>query len=124
MSRVNNMETFRGELEKIENKYRELTGREMAKIYRPPEGRFSEKNLMFATELGYKTVFWSFAYADWDNKNQPDPEKAKEKILSSTHNGAIILLHPTSETNAIMLKDLLDEWKKQGYRFETLDKIP
>lgn len=124
MSRITDKETFKKELEKLETVYKDKTGNDMAKIYRPPEGRFSETNLKHATELGYKTVFWSFAYADWDNNNQMPASKAKEKILSATHNGAVILLHPTSAVNAEIMSDLIKEWKAQGYRFETVDKLP
>ena len=95
----------------------------MAKYYRPPEGRFTERNMKFAKELGYKTIFWSFAYADWDNNNQPDPTEAIELIMENTHNGAIILLHPTSKTNADILGTLIDNWRKEGYRFGTLDEL-
>ena len=124
MSRITEKETFRSEIEKLEVIYRDATGRELAKIYRPPEGRFSELNLLHATELGYKTVFWSFAYADWDNKNQMSEEEAIKRILDGTHNGAIILLHPTSETNAKIMSRLIGEWKREGYSFETLDNLP
>ena len=124
MSRITDPDTFRVEMEKLENIYRDATGRELAKIYRPPEGRFSEVNLLHATELGYKTVFWSFAYADWDNKNQMSEEEAVGRIKEGTHNGAIILLHPTSETNAKIMSRLIREWKQEGYRFETLDNLP
>ncbi len=123
MSRITEKSTLECELTALEKLYEEKTGCKMAKIYRPPEGRFSEINLLHATELGYKTVFWSFAYEDWDNSKQMSEEKAKEKLLSGTHNGAIILLHPTSSTNAAILGDMIKEWKKQGYRFETLDKL-
>ena len=92
-------------------------------FYRPPEGRFSEANLKTASEMGCKTVFWSFAYADWDNRNQMSPEKAMKKVLSHTHNGEVILLHPTSATNAEILDPLLTEWEKQGYRFGTLYEL-
>ncbi len=124
MSRVTEKSTLERELGALEKLYNEKTGYTMAKIYRPPEGRFSELNLLYATELGYKTVFWSFAYDDWDNSRQMAPQKAKEKLLAGTHNGAIILLHPTSATNAQILGDVIKEWKAQGYRFETLDKLP
>ena len=124
MSRVTEKSTLERELSALEKLYTDKTGYTMAKIYRPPEGRFSELNLIHATELGYKTVFWSFAYDDWDNNRQMSPEKAKEKILSGIHNGAIVLLHPTSATNAQILGDVIRELKGQGYRFETLDKLP
>ena len=95
----------------------------MSKYYRPPEGRFTEQNLKLAQEMGYSTVFWSFAYADWDNNKQPSAEYALKKILSNVHNGAVILLHPTSSTNAKIMPQLIDSLKSSGYRFGTLDEL-
>lgn len=123
MSKVTDKAAFESELEKLEQIYQEYTGHDMAKYYRPPEGKFSELNLIHAEELGYKTIFWSFAYADWDNEKQMPREKAMEKILTGTHNGEVLLLHPTSATNAEILPDLIREWKKMGYRFGTLDEL-
>ncbi len=91
--------------------------------FRPPEGCFDTALLREAQTAGYKTVFWSFAYADWDNGKQPDPATAKRKIFDNLHNGAVILLHPTSATNAAILGDVLREIKAQGYRFGTLDEL-
>lgn len=91
--------------------------------YRPPEGCFDEAMLREAQTAGYKTVFWSFAYADWDNGRQPDPAAAKRRILDNLHNGAVILLHPTSATNAAILGDVLWEMKALGYRFGSLDEL-
>ena len=88
-----------------------------------PEGKFSEQSMKYANELGYKTVFWSFAYADWDNARQPSPEAAKKKILDNVHNGEVMLLHPTSATNAEILGDIIRELKSQGFRFGTLDEL-
>lgn len=107
----------------LEKLCEEKTGCAMSKYFRFPEGRFSEEALACAQELGYQTIFWSFAYADWDNDKQPDPERAKKKILENTHNGAVILLHPTSATNAAILPDLIREWKAAGYTFGTLDEL-
>ena len=76
-----------------------------------------------AKQLGYKTVFWSLAYADWDNAKQPSREYAISKLLSRTHNGAVILLHATSKTNSEILDDLLTEWKNQGYTFASIDTL-
>lgn len=116
-------EQFKEELTKLETILRDTAGVECAKFYRPPEGRFNEANLKTAYEMGYKTVFWSLAYADWDNDKQPEPEKAKQLLLANTHNGAVILLHPTSKTNADILDALLTEWENQGYRFGTLNEL-
>ena len=114
---------FRAELTRLEDVLREKAGVECAKFYRPPEGRFNEKNLDTASSMGYKTVFWSLAYADWDNEKQPEPEKSKQLLLSNTHNGAVVLLHPTSKTNADILDALLTAWEAQGYRFGTLSEL-
>lgn len=103
--------------------FEEKTGRPMPRYYRPPEGRYDETSLSVAQSLGYKTIFWSFAYADWDNAKQPDPKAAIKRVLDNTHNGAVILLHPTSATNAQILPELLRAWKAEGYRFGTLDEL-
>lgn len=123
MAKVTNRTEFEKELYGLEQLFTEKTGQRMQKIYRPPEGRFSEENLQLLEELGYKTVFWSFAYADWDNEKQMSPEAAKKKILDGTHNGEILLLHPTSATNAAILGDLIDAWREMGYTFATLDAL-
>lgn len=116
-------EEFTAEIKKLEDVCREKTGKELSRFYRPPEGKFDETSLKFAQELGYKTVFWSFAYADWDNNSQMSPEKAKNKILDNVHNGEIMLLHPTSATNAQILSEIIRELKSQGYRFGSLDEL-
>lgn len=123
MSRGLNIDSFRDELEALETLYTEVTGKQMAKYFRPPEGKFSKETLEFASQLGYKTVFWSFAYADWDNGAQMDQNAAKSKILDNIHNGAIILLHPTSATNAAILGDIIKKLKIKGYTFGMLDEI-
>ena len=114
---------FKAELEKLECVCQEYTGKQLSCYYRPPEGVFDEASLSYAQELGYKTVFWSFAYPDWDNGKQMSPEAAKRKIIDNAHNGEIMLLHPTSETNAIILKDVICELKSMGYRFGSLDEL-
>ena len=116
-------EEFIRELGTMERVCRVMTGSEIARYYRPPEGKFSRDNLMWAEEMGYRTVFWSCAYADWDNGRQMEPDAAKEKLLSGTHNGEVLLLHPTSSTNAAILADLIRAWRDMGYRFGTLDEL-
>ncbi len=111
------------ELKRLEKICLEKAGKEMSKYYRPPEGKFDEASIKIIDELGYKTVFWSFAYADWDNDRQMSAESAKKKILENIHNGEIMLLHPTSSTNAEILGDVIRELKSQGYRFGTLDEL-
>ena len=123
MTTMQSREAFAAELAALEEAYTALTGEQMAKYYRPPEGRFNRENLVWAKELGYKTVFWSFAYADWDNAKQPDPDAAVEKILANVHNGGVILLHPTSSTNAAILGRVITTLKQEGWRFGSLDEL-
>ena len=118
-----NKEDIIKEIQALENAYTELTGKQMAKYFRPPEGTFDKESLIIVQECGYKTVFWSFAYADWDNQKQMSAQAAKNKILENLHNGEIMLLHPTSATNAAVLREVIQEIKSMGYRFGSLDEI-
>lgn len=88
-------------------------------LFRFPKGEFSEQALGIVNELGYKSVFWSFAYADWDTQNQVDETKAFTTICESTHPGEILLLHAVSQTNADILPKVIDDIRQQGYEFTT-----
>ena len=123
MSQLSDKEAFSKELTDLEKLYFDTTGKEMPKFYRPPQGIYSQENLRYAKELGYKTVFWSLAYVDWNNDKQPTKDYAFSKLLPRTHNGAVVLLHSTSQTNAEILDELLTKWEASGYRFETIDKL-
>ena len=111
------------DLKDLEVAYHNLTGKEISKYFRFPEGRFSESCIKHINSLGYKSVFWSFGYADWDNNNQVNPARATELIINNTHSGEVILLHPTSSTNAEILGNLIDRWRGMGYTFGTLDEL-
>ena len=86
-------------------------------LFRPPKGEYSELSLAVTGDLGYKTVLWSFAYADWDTDNQPDPAESLQKLIDRAHPGAIYLLHSVSETNCEILGDFIDEMIAEGYTF-------
>ena len=123
MSKLSDKAAFQKELKDLETLFRSVTGKEMPKYYRPPQGIYSQKNLEMAKELGYKTVFWSLAYADWNNDAQPTKEQAFGKLLPRIHNGAVVLLHSTSKTNAEILNELLTAWEDMGYRFASLEEL-
>ena len=123
MSKLSSKEAFTKELTDLENLFQEVTGKELPKYYRPPQGIYSEENLKMARELGYKTVFWSLAYVDWKNDAQPTAETAFQKLLPRTHPGAVVLLHSTSRTNAQILEELIGKWKEEGYTFGTLEDL-
>lgn len=123
MSKISDPAAFTKELQDLEALFKQVTGQEMPRYYRPPQGIYSEKNLKMAQELGYKTVFWSLAYVDWKNDAQPTAADAFAKLLPRIHNGAVVLLHSTSRTNAEILDELLTRWEEMGYSFGTLDEL-
>lgn len=123
MSKISTQESFQEELSGVENIYKEITGKEMTKFYRPPQGIYSTLNLSMAQELGYHTFFWSLAYVDWYQDDQPDPQEAIDKLTRRIHPGAIVLLHSTSSTNAQILDELLTKWEEMGYSFHSLEEL-
>ena len=123
MSKLSDKDAFAKELTDLETLYKEITGKDMEKYYRPPQGIYSEKNLKMAQELGYKTVFWSLAYVDWLQDDQPTRQQALNKLLPRMHPGAVLLLHSTSQTNAEILDELLTTWEAEGYRFASIAEL-
>lgn len=123
MSGISTKEAFQKQLKDVEALYKDATGNEMTKFYRPPQGIYSTTNLTMAKELGYSTFFWSLAYVDWIQDQQPSREEAFQKLLARIHPGAIVLLHNTSSTNGLILDDLLTKWEEMGYRFCSLKEL-
>ena len=123
MSRISDPAAFQKELEDLEQLYEQTVGEPMQKYYRPPQGIYSEENLRQAKNLGYKTVFWSLAYVDWKNDDQPTAQAAFNKLLPRIHPGAVVLLHSTSKTNAAILDELLTRWEDMGYRFAPIQEL-
>lgn len=123
MATITDFEKFKEEILSVEKAYKEVTGKEMPKYFRPPMGKFSEQSLKYTQDLGYSSVFWSFAYVDWYNDKQPTHEFAKDKIYTRTHPGAIVLLHPNSKTNTEILDEVITHWEEEGYKLETLDHL-
>lgn len=116
-------EKFYEEMSGVEELYKEITGKEMTKYYRPPQGKYDVENLKLAKERGYKTFFWSLAYVDWNVDAQPTKEEAFDKLLTRIHPGAVVLLHNTSKTNGEILDELLSKWEEMGYTFGKLGDI-
>lgn len=123
LPQISSMDAFQKELQDVEELYTSLTGEPMTKFYRPPRGIYSTENLSMAKELGYSTFFWSLAYVDWIQDQQPSREEAFQKLLTRIHPGAIVLLHNTSSTNAEILDELLTKWKEMGYEFHSLKEL-
>lgn len=123
LPQISSMDAFQKELQDVEELYTSLTGEAMTKFYRPPRGIYNTENLSMAKELGYSTFFWSLAYVDWIQDQQPSREEAFQKLLTRIHPGAIVLLHNTSSTNAEILDELLTKWEEMGYEFHSLKEL-
>ena len=123
MSAISDLDAFRKELESLEALYFETTGQTMPRFYRPPQGKYSVENLKMTQALGYETILWSLAYVDWYVDDQPTAQQAYGKLLPRIHDGAIVLLHSTSATNAAILDELLGKWEAMGYRFAPLTEL-
>lgn len=124
MDTIHDEAKFNAEFSGVEKIFEEVTGKKISKFFRPPMGSYSEQSLYRTAALGYRSIFWSFAYVDWDPQKQPTHEDAKKQILQRTHNGEIILLHPQGKTNAEILDELIKEWTSKGYEFKTLEDLP
>lgn len=120
MSKISDQASFQKEMDDVSSLFLQITGKELDHYYRPPQGKYSTENLKMAKEMGYKTFFWSLAYVDWEQDNQPSREEAFEKLLGRIHPGAIVLLHSTSKTNGKILDELLTKWEEMGYTFKPL----
>ena len=111
------------DLKKLESLYYEVTGKEMIKVVRPPEGTFSEESLKVTDELGYTTLFWSIAYVDWIESDTRGWEYAYQNVVGRIHNGAIILMHPVSKDNLEALPKIIDDLKKENFTFESITSL-
>ena len=123
MDKIGDRATFERELSDVAAAYEQLVGQAMPQYYRPPRGVYAEQNLAMAQALGYRTVFWSLAYVDWKQDAQPTKAEAFDKLLGRVHNGAVVLLHSTSATNAEILDELLTKWEEMGYRFAPISEL-
>lgn len=112
----------RSEIDTVHQLVKNLTGKEM-KHFRPPYGQFNGRVLELASQQGYTTVFWSMAYRDWDVDNQPGAEATYRHVMDYVHEGAVILLHNVSSSNAEALARIIKDLKAQGYRFASLEDV-
>lgn len=116
-------EQIKTELDKVNVQVRELTGQKEMIYLRPPRGIFSERVLAVSKQVGYTNVFWSVAYKDWDVNAQRGRDYAYSSVIKQLHPGAIILLHSVSKDNTEALGSIIDEARRQGYEFKSLDEL-
>ncbi|MFD0958265.1 delta-lactam-biosynthetic de-N-acetylase [Paenibacillus chungangensis] len=116
-------EAIKAELHKVKEQVTAITGQDVMNYLRPPRGIFNEHVLASSRHAGYTSVFWSIAYKDWDVNAQRGARYAYEQVVRQLHPGAIILLHSVSRDNAEALGSIIDEARRQGYEFKSLDEL-
>jgi len=120
---IMNKEAIKEELETLEQSVAEISDQKEIKFLRPPRGVFNENTLRWSNELGLVHIFWSLAFADWNTADQKGWQYAYDQIMKQIHPGAIVLLHAVSSDNAEALEKIIQELKKQGYTFKSLDDL-
>lgn len=110
------------EIEQCDNYLRENFGY-TSKFFRFPSGNYSDSSLDLVQSLGYRSVFWSIAYADWDVNSSNGTQFAYNTIMSRLHPGGIILLHSVHPDNAKILGRIIDDARAQGYRFAAITEL-
>ncbi|ERJ13028.1 delta-lactam-biosynthetic de-N-acetylase [Haloplasma contractile] len=114
---------YKKELKRVEDEFYKLTNQDMMKIMRPPRGRFSDRSLKIADDLGYHNIFWSLAFKDWETKNQHGWQYAYNSVMNRIHPGAVILLHTVSEDNAKALSHIISDLREEGYDFVPIKNL-
>lgn len=117
-------EEMKNELVKTNEAFKELTGQDMPPYFRPPMGEYSARTLKITNDAGYKSIFWSFAYRDWEVDKQPGRDAAYNAVMGGLHNGQIMLLHAVSSSNTEALGDIIDACRAEGYTFKPLYDLP
>lgn len=116
-------EKLKEQLQKVKDKYKEITGRNDMIYVRPPRGVFSERTMALTHKLGYIDVFWSLAFKDWETNNQKGWRYSYDNVMKQIHPGAILLLHTVSKDNAKALPKIIDTLREKGYKFKSLDYL-
>ncbi|MGP4042091.1 delta-lactam-biosynthetic de-N-acetylase [Gracilibacillus sp. D59] len=116
-------EEFRKDVTVLTEKIKKIDDKAVVQYIRPPKGTFNEESLSWANELGYTHIFWSLAFVDWNKGSEKGWQHAYEQVMNQIHPGAIVLMHTVSKDNADALEYLIDDLRKQGYQFKSLDDL-
>lgn len=116
-------ESLKKEVKQVEKLYTKVTGQTDMKYFRAPRGDFSERTLALTQKLGYTNVFWSLAFKDWETNSQKGWKTSYDNVMKQIHPGAVLLLHTVSKDNAKALSKIIDDLRKKGYTFKSLDEL-
>ena len=88
---------------------------------RPPYGALSTRQRgMIFREYGYPTILWDVDPEDW---KKPGVSVVRNRILSGTKNGSIILLHDLHSSSVDAVPSTVDALLRRGYKFVTVSQL-
>lgn len=111
------------DVKKLEDNFYKEFNINMSKYVRPPRGEYNEMSQRTLANNGYKSVFWSLAYVDWNKNVYNGNHYSYNKVINKIHNGAIILMHTVSKDNMVDLDDIIKELKNEGFVFKSIDEL-
>ena len=114
-------DSYYSELKETEIAFMQATGKPMEKLFRYPMGEYSNRTMNIMKSMGYKSIFWSVAYKDWDADY--NKEYSLNNMKKQLHNGAIYLIHPKCRGNYEALEDFINYATDLGYKFDLVKNI-
>lgn len=114
-------DSYYSELKETEIAFMQATGKPMEKLFRYPMGEYSNRTMNIMKSMGYKSIFWSVAYKDWDGDY--NKEYSLNNMKKQLHNGAIYLIHPKCKGNYEALEDFINYATDLGYKFDLVKNI-
>ena len=109
------------ELQRWEN-YLRINFGYTSKYFRYPAGAYSDCAMDLVSSLGYRSIFWSYAFDDYTEGKFPNKDQVFKYVTSRLHPGEVLLMHTLSAGNADALGDIIDYARAQGYEIRTLDQ--
>lgn len=98
-----------------------ITGVTTRPYYRPPYGGRDSRVRSLASNLGYRTVYWTIDTLDWQTTATPD--SITKRVMDNLANGVIVLMHAGSDVEAQTLDGLMTKIEANGYEMVTVSEV-
>ncbi len=106
---------------KTEKIIRNFTTDTSNNLFRPPYGKFKNKQSKKLLELGYKIILWDVLSYDWDKS--VSEEICFKNVTSAAKEGSIVVFHDSikaSRNLKYVLPKVLEYYTEKGYVFKGL----
>jgi peptidoglycan/xylan/chitin deacetylase (PgdA/CDA1 family) len=99
---------------------RDVLGRPLMKLLRPPYGAYDQEVVRVADSLGYRTILWDTSGGDTTSS------ATTSSVIShgsSGGNGAIVLLHCGPSVTPAAVGPIVESYRRRGFRLVGLDEM-